>query len=134
MYGIEAISAYNGWAMAVAGALIVISGLGVLSFIISQLHKVVSLLDKSPPEKTEDVPLGDTQRALAIPEHMPDDINQVAVFYRALTDQMDPPFDVQQLYALGVENNFPHPHLSLRALRQAGLMIPAGEGRFTWRP
>ena len=92
------------------GALIVIAGLGVLSFIISQLHKVVSLLDQSPPEKTEDAPLGDTQRALAIPEHMPDDINQVAVFYRTLTDQMDSPFDVQQLYALGVENNFPHPH------------------------
>ncbi|MBI9087473.1 MAG: OadG family protein [Desulfobacterales bacterium] len=132
MYGLQAISANNGWAMALVGALIVISGLGVLSFIISQLHKVVALLDKSPSPDMTQTPLDDTQRALAIPDHMPDDVHQVAAFYRTLTDQMESPFEIQRLYALSVENNFPHPHLTLRALREAGLMIPAGEGRFTW--
>ncbi|MBW1726140.1 MAG: OadG family protein [Deltaproteobacteria bacterium] len=39
MYGLQAIAAYNGWAMALAGALIVFSGLVILSFVISQLHK-----------------------------------------------------------------------------------------------
>ena len=132
MYGLQAISAYNGWAMALAGALIVISGLGVLCFIISQLHKAVALLEKSPPPDGGKTPLSDTHRALAIPDRMPDDLHQVAAFYRALTDQMESPFDIQRLYALSVENKFPHPHLTFRALRDAGLMIPAGEGRFTW--
>ena len=53
MYGIQAINAHNGWAMALAGALIVMSGLSVLSFIISQLHKVLALLENR--KKTNDI-------------------------------------------------------------------------------
>jgi hypothetical protein len=41
LYGIEAIEAANGWAMAIAGALIVMAGLAILSLVISQLHKLV---------------------------------------------------------------------------------------------
>ena len=46
MYGLEAINASNGWAMAITGPLIVISGLTILSIIISQLHKLVAIFDK----------------------------------------------------------------------------------------
>jgi len=41
LYGLQAIAAHNGWAMALAGALIVFSGLVILSFVISQLHKIL---------------------------------------------------------------------------------------------
>ncbi|WP_300459313.1 OadG family protein [Desulfobacula sp.] len=50
MYGLEAINAYNGWAMAITGPLIVISGLAILSIIISQLHKIIAIFDKKPKE------------------------------------------------------------------------------------
>ncbi len=50
MYGLEAINAYNGWAMAITGPLIVMGGLSILSIIISQLHKVVALFDKKEEE------------------------------------------------------------------------------------
>ena len=132
MYGLKAIAAANGWSMALAGALIVISGLAVLSFIVSQLHRIVALIEKDAAKDTDAPARNDTSRALAIPQRMPDDIEKVASFYRTLTDQLDSPFALQQVYALGVKNNFPHPHLSLNALRQAGLLIPAGQGRFTW--
>ena len=46
MYGFENITANNGWAMAVIGATIVFAGLVVLSFAISQIHKVLALWDK----------------------------------------------------------------------------------------
>ena len=46
MYGIQAITAHNGWAMALAGALIVFSGLIVLSFAISHLHKLLKIFEK----------------------------------------------------------------------------------------
>jgi len=53
LYGLEAISAQNGWAMAVAGALIVISGLTVLSLVISQLHKIAAFLEKGVEKLSE---------------------------------------------------------------------------------
>jgi len=50
LYGLEAISANNGWAMAITGPLIVMSGLTILSIIISQLHKIVAMFDKKSKE------------------------------------------------------------------------------------
>lgn len=46
MFGLKAISAHNGWAMAVVGAAIVFSGLAVLAFVISQIHKLLGFWDK----------------------------------------------------------------------------------------
>ncbi|MEJ2270181.1 MAG: hypothetical protein P8Y04_10475, partial [Desulfobulbaceae bacterium] len=46
MIGLQAISANNGWSMAFVGALIVMCGLASLSFIISQLHKIIGLFEK----------------------------------------------------------------------------------------
>ncbi|MEN8212519.1 MAG: OadG family protein [Thermodesulfobacteriota bacterium] len=43
MYGLEAINANNGWSIAVVGVTIVFSGLVMLSFVISQLHKILDL-------------------------------------------------------------------------------------------
>ena len=45
MYGLDAISAHNGWAMAVVGATIIFSGLIVLSLAISQLTNLLKLWD-----------------------------------------------------------------------------------------
>ena len=52
MLGLEAISAHNGWAMAITGTIIVMGGLSILAFIISQLHKIIGLFEKrkkAPP-------------------------------------------------------------------------------------
>ena len=51
MFGLEAIAQNNGWTIAVTGAGIVFTGLATLSFVISQLHKLVALLDR-PPKAT----------------------------------------------------------------------------------
>ena len=134
MTGLQAINAANGWAMALAGITIVISGLAVLATIISQLHKIVGWLEK--PEKTgsDDAPdASDTQRALAIPERMPEDIEAVAGIYMALAANLEPPFELSRLHAIAAKHHLPHVHLSLRALRHAGHLVPDGNGRFTWK-
>ncbi|MBW2483349.1 MAG: OadG family protein, partial [Deltaproteobacteria bacterium] len=41
MFGIDYITNNNGWAMAVVGATTVFVGLAVLSFVISQVHKLL---------------------------------------------------------------------------------------------
>ena len=121
--------------MSLAGITIVISGLAVLATIISQLHKIVDWLER--PKKaaaTGADKMTDTQRALIIPERMPEDIDAVAGIYRALADQLEAPFELFRLHAIGAEHNLPHVHISLRALRDAGHLIPDGEGGFFWQP
>ena len=45
LYGLDAISASNGWAISVVGISIVFTGLVSLSAVISQLHKLVDLFE-----------------------------------------------------------------------------------------
>lgn len=111
--------------MAFAGAVIVMSGLTILSFIISQLHKIVSIIEKPavPADKPE---------SAKIPEQFPEDLDTVAGFYTPLVKQLSGTFSLAELYALATENNYPHPHLTLRALREAGILVPQGDGQFFW--
>ena len=133
MIGFDAIAHYNGWAMALAGASIVLSGLAVLSFIISQLHKLVNLLEKKEAPDIEQ-PLTVSPETPATPspkpEHCPANIKETAETYQTLTAELGPQFQLIELYALAKKYNFPHPHLDLRCLREAGLLIPQGDGEF----
>ncbi len=132
-YGLEAISAQNGWAMAITGILIVMAGLALLSFVISQLHKVATLLENgfkirsgaaagvsnAPPpptaSKTPHLDLAEAEKRLA-----------------PLAAELGETFDLQHLYELANSNALPHVHLSIRGLREAGVILPAGDNRFVW--
>jgi hypothetical protein len=137
LYGLKAISAYNGWAMAVAGALIVLSGLAILSFIISQLHKVVAFLEYRKEKRKQRKELSislrtEKKQEWVIPDQIPTDIGEAAGIYRPLIDQLEQPFRLSQLYEISRQNNLPHPHLTIRSFREAGILVNAGDGFFTW--
>lgn len=134
MYGIEAITAHNGWAMAIVGPLIVMSGLTILSIIISQLHKLVDLIEgKNKKDVAKDAgDEADTPTKLAIPDRMPDDITETAKIYQPLIDQLEQPFELYGLYEIAGKNQYPHPHLTINRLREAGILQDEGEGTFSW--
>ncbi len=137
MYGIEAITFHNGWAMAFAGALIVFAGLVVLSTAISQIHKVLNLLDKNklPSVENKLPPENDAleiKSDLSIPKHFPSDLNEVAKLYQPLVEQIGDTFFLSDLYEISRQNNFPHPHITINAFRESGILFPNGEGVFTW--
>ena len=132
MYGIEAINHYNGWAMALAGALIVMSGLSVLTFIISQLHKVVALIEKrgqkaQQQEAPEAIPVD------IVAQRSPLDIEALTTYYLPLADELGSSFELSRFYALARENDLPHVHLTIRSLRDAGVLVPVGDGVFKWK-
>ena len=131
MIGLDAIAHYNGWSMALAGASIVLSGLAVLSFIISQLHKLVNLMEKkeSPAPVETKFPATPVQSEPK-PAHCPANISETALTYQSLTTELGPNFQLIDLYNLAKKYNFPHPHLDIRCLREAGLLIPLGDGEF----
>ena len=139
MYGLKAITAYNGWAMALAGAVIVFSGLVVLSFVISQLHKVLMFFEKKSVGVQQNIeipavePSEDTTGFL-LPEPFPTDINEIVRLYTPLVETLGESFYLSSLYENLRKNDFPHPHITLTALRETKILIPDGDGVFTWNP
>jgi len=137
LFGFEAITDHNGWAMALAGALIVMSGLAVLSFVISQLYRIVDLLEypKRKHKKTQNGSqtgqAGDGQK-FAIPQQSVEDIMEKANRYKKLGEQLGPSFQLSELYAISSKHGLPHPHLTIKSLREAGILIPRGDGVFCW--
>lgn len=138
MYGLEAITAHNGWVMALAGALIVFAGLVVLSLAISQIHKILILFEKpglplghnrTPPEK--DTPAFTPEQF--IPQPFPSDLTELADLYKPLIEEIGDTFFLADLYELSRKNNFPHPHITITAFRESGILIPHGDGVFTWK-
>ena len=134
MYGLEAISANNGWAMAITGPLIVMSGLTILSIIISQLHKLVAIFDKKAKQTTEppDKSKVKSKEEISVPKIFPNDILETAELYQMLIDKLEQPFELSDLYQVAGQNNFPHPILTVYRFREAGILVREGEGSFTW--
>lgn len=128
MYGIEAISANNGWAQAIAGALIVMSGLAVLSFVISQMHKIISWFEKRPSPTADQRP-----ETTETPPSVLEDLASTARAYRAISAELGDAFALPLLYALLQQDDQPHPHLTIRSLREAGYLVPVDEDQFAWK-
>ena len=138
MFGFEAIAAHNGWAMALAGALIVMSGLAVLSFVISQLHRIVNLFEyrKKKLEQTQNGLQADQVKdgqKFVIPQRSTKDIMETAALYKPLVEQLGPSFELSELYAVTNKHGLPHPHLTIKSLREAGILVPHGDGLFSWK-
>ena len=136
MLGIDAITANNGWAMAFTGACIVMTGLALLAFVISQLHRIIALTEGKGNGKKHSIP--DPEPAtravdqLAAEIDLLDDLPAAARFYSSLTVDLGEVFPLAGLYRICQKENLPHPHITIMALRGAGYLIPDGEGNFSW--
>lgn len=134
MYGLENISANNGWAIAVLGAGIVFCGLAALSLVISQIHRILEFfedrnksggkVDARPEPKAEKKPARTIQR---LPEP-----KELVSIYRPLVEGLDEPFQLALLYEHAARMDLPHIHISISRLRESGVLTSQGEGAFVW--
>ncbi len=137
MFGFENITANNGWAMAVVGATIVFIGLVVLSLVISQVHRILKLWENRDEflnrfEKQAQIEEPNAIKTpVAIQRHLPS-AKELASIYRPLVEQLKQPFNLLQLFEISHKMDLPHPHLSIKYLQQAGILVPQGDGTFTW--
>ncbi len=130
MNGFEAIAYYNGWAQAVTGALIVMSGLAILAFIISQLYKVIGYMEKF---KKKQIPVHKSETAgNAVPDLLNADIHQLGELSRPYVAKLGDSFQLSELYGVFMQNGLPHPHLTIKSLRESGRIVPLGDGEFCW--
>ena len=92
MTGLEAISAHNGWNIAIVGISIVFTGLTVLSLTIAQLHKILNFLENGgkAKQKTE-MPVEPVCIIL------PQGVQESARHFKLLIDYMGQPFPLPKL-------------------------------------
>jgi hypothetical protein len=133
MYGLDAIQQANGWAMAGAGAGIVLCGLTVLSFLISMIPRITGAFEKKATPQVETVPTPEQPKNI-VPERLPDDNNAAAAIYMASTEDLGTAFTLVELHQKSKAVGLPHPHLSINRFREAGLLVSVGEDRFSWQP
>jgi len=128
--GFEAISYYNGWAQAIVGGLIVMSGLAILSLVISQLYKVIDFIENFGKKP---IPVHKNEKSgNALPDLLDADMGQLCDLSRPYVEKLGASFQLCELYDVFTQNNLPHPHLTIRSLRESGKIVPLGEGVFCW--
>lgn len=132
MYGLEAIQQGNGWAMAGLGAVIVLTGLAVLSFLVSRIHYIVDLFE-SRKKDAETSPEPEAKPKAMAPEQMPDDIGEACALCQDLTRELGETFDLAEFHHQCKTAGIRDPHFLVNRFRDAGLIVPAGERLFSWK-
>jgi len=130
IFDLSRIAANNGWAMALTGAILVLLGLSLLSLIISQLHKILGFFENQPKSLPVEE-IKPTQQASHA--DLLNDLEATVTLYQSLTAGLGERFDLAQLYRLAHKDQLPHPHLTLRTLRENGFLIASGDGTFSWK-
>jgi len=137
MFSIDNITNNNGWAMAVVGAVTVFLGLVVLTFVISQIHKILEFWEnwsKTRNANQKRARKEDSQKDKA-PAHQQlrlPTAAELCSIYRPLVEQLKEPFQLVQLYEKTKEMDLPHPHLSIKCLQEADVLVAQGDGTFIW--
>jgi hypothetical protein len=124
--------------MAAVGAAIVFLGLVVLSFAISQIHKVLDFWEdrgarraqKKAPAQAEAEQKA--EKPVHKEQHLPK-VDELVDTYGPLVEQLDEPFELTRLFEIAKENDLPHPHLSINSLREADILVAQEDGTFVWK-
>ncbi|WP_321493424.1 OadG family protein [uncultured Desulfobacter sp.] len=135
LYGLKAISAYNGWAISVVGITIVFTGLVALAALISQLHKLVALYDNPGKIKTlfasKSEPVaktGSPKKHLALTEAQ----KQVCRQYGLLAQTMADGISVPKLLRMAELSGLRNPHENMNLLIKSGILCADEQGYFKW--
>ena len=136
MYGFNAINANNGWEMALLGICIVFTGLVLLSFAISQLHKILDfwenkssyiqlLKDRFNKEKIV--------KEETAPDIITDSTRESARQFNILIKNMDEKiFPLPKLIKIAKSMGLMRPHFYLNQMLKIKLIIPEGNGFYYW--
>ena len=132
MVGLEAISAHNGWAMSVLGISIVFTGLLLLSFAVSQIHKALGFWDNCC-QRIKKLRQGKNKQNAVTPDlTLPDDVKESARQFKLLIELTGEPFLLSKLLDFSEKCGLLHTHSSVNNLLKAKLIIPDGMGYFLW--
>jgi hypothetical protein len=111
--------------------LIVTLGLVALAFLFFQREKIAALF--KPKQLSNEAPHRPCPTAVEEAHiDLLSDLAGAALQCRRIGAEIGSGFKLSELYRLLEKHNWPHPHLTIRSLRENGLLVPAGEGLFGW--
>ena len=135
MFGIDAIRAYNGWAMALVGASIVFVGLVLLSFAVSRLHKILGLWQRrqgQDPLPGSNGTGSDTLNQDSGTRPLPPEIIAGIQQLQLLSERIGSPFPLPKMFDLAQKAGMLHSHSVANHALSAGILVPDGKGYFAW--
>jgi len=137
VYGLEAISAANGWAQAATGATIVMLGLSALAFVISRIGFIIDLMENATSKKKSDqIPAEQSGPEKILPQPPADPLENPEAaleYYRLITAELGEKFSLIDFHKILQQASDPHPHLTIRTLREKGYLVATGDGLFRWQ-
>jgi len=133
--GFEAIAFFNGWRIAGAGVFIVFTALVTLSFVISQLHKLLTVWENKDEYIKNAMQLFAKKEKVAVHPKLrvSKNFNESARQFNLLTKSLrDPFFSLPRLILLAKKVDISHPHATVNKLIQAKLIVPDDKGFYYW--
>lgn len=125
MYGLDAINAYNGWAISVVGVTIVFTGLVVLSMAIAQIHKLLNLWEN---RKELSLFKKKTPATDQIPVKLTPGQKESARQFKLLAETLNDHFPLPRLLKLAQTSGIDHPHATLARLLEADIIVSDTQG------
>jgi Na+-transporting methylmalonyl-CoA/oxaloacetate decarboxylase gamma subunit len=133
MYGLEAISHHNGWAISIMGILIVFTGLVTLSLLIRLFPKIIALIEgngQSTPQSM--MPQKAQTQSQKQEPVINSSIKEAVQQYQYLISWMGEPFSLPRLVELAEKRGLVRPHATISQLIHASVIQPDGTGFFLW--
>lgn len=125
MYGLDAINAYNGWAISVVGVTIVFTGLVTLSMAISQIHKLLNLWENRKELSLFNKKAPATDK---IPVELTPGQKEGARQFKLLAKTLNEHFSLPRLLKLAQISGIDHPHATLASLLEADIIVSDNQG------
>lgn len=137
LFSFDRIAEQNGWAMAALGITIDIACLALLSFIISRVPFIIAFSERvGGAFRKNSLPIVEqpvfTPQAVLENDFSVEGARRIAAVYKDCALQLGTSFQLPDLYRVSREKGLPHPHLTIKTLRETGLLVTESEGRFRW--
>jgi len=135
LFGFEAIIAHDGLGISVIGISVVFASLILLSFAVSQIHKLIGLWDKRSkyyhrPKKSQ---RQKGQKEVSVPDStVPQDVRRASRQFKLLIEWIGEPFPLPKLLDLSGKCGLSRPHSTINELIKCELIIPDENGYYVW--
>ncbi|MFZ1983268.1 MAG: hypothetical protein WAU91_02575 [Desulfatitalea sp.] len=129
--GLHSLSIDNGFVVALISLIVVILCMTVRAiFLAKPRKKPVRPVQTPQPEEQSQIKV--VPGWGGYDSNLFGDLSASATICKSIAEAVGEPFKLAVLYHQLEMSNWPHPHLTIRSLREAELLMPAGNGLFAW--
>ena len=134
MFGLEAIIAHDGLGISVIGISIVFVSLILLSFAVSQIHKLIELWDKKKIsyQRVKKSQQKDQKTPSVSDLTVPQDVQRASRQFKLLIEWIGEPFPLPKLLDLSEKCGLSRPHSTINEFIKCELIIPDENGYYIW--